>query len=216
MTHVLNLDDGEPAEPLGAAAARRPALRMVAKNGRVDLDAAERAAADFLAALGIELDREDRRDTPARMARAYAELFDSEPFQLTTFPRRALRRAGAGPCHPVPHRMRASPAALRRGRPRRLPAGRAHLGAVQAGPGRGPLRGQAATQERLTKQVADCIDVRVRPRGVGVVLEAEHSCMTLRGARAIGARTVTSSLLGTLRTDAGSRAEFFALTATPR
>ena len=67
------------------------------------------------------------------------------------------------------------------------------------------------TQERLTRQVADCLAERLRPRGVGVVLEAEHSCMTLRGVRATGATTVTSALLGTLRTDERSRAEFFAL-----
>jgi hypothetical protein len=51
---------------------------------------------------------------------------------------------------------------------------------------------------------------------VGVVLEAEHSCMTLRGVRALGAKTVTSALLGTLRTDPASRAEFFALAGVPR
>ena len=71
------------------------------------------------------------------------------------------------------------------------------------------------TQERLTKQVADCLAARLRPRGTGVVLEAEHTCMTLRGVRALGATTVTSTLLGTLRTDARSRAEFFALAGVP-
>ena len=62
---------------------------MVDLNGAqrpVDLPAAERAATDLLTALGIDLDREERRDTPARMARAYAELFAAQPFQLTTFP----------------------------------------------------------------------------------------------------------------------------------
>ena len=67
------------------------------------------------------------------------------------------------------------------------------------------------TQERLTKQVADCLAERLRPRGAGVVLEAEHSCMTLRGVRATGSTTVTSALVGSLRTDDRSRAEFFAL-----
>ena len=56
-------------------------------------------------------------------------------------------------------------------------------------------------QERLTKQVAECLSTRLRAPGVGVVLEAEHSCMTLRGVRALGAKTVTSALLGTLRSD---------------
>jgi GTP cyclohydrolase I len=70
-------------------------------------------------------------------------------------------------------------------------------------------------QERLTKQIADCLEERLSPRGVGVVIEAEHACMTLRGVRALGATTVTSALLGTLRADARSRAEFFALAGVP-
>jgi GTP cyclohydrolase I len=66
-------------------------------------------------------------------------------------------------------------------------------------------------QERLTRQVADCLAARLSPRGAGVVLEAEHACMTLRGVRALGTTTITSALLGTLRVDARSRSEFFAL-----
>jgi GTP cyclohydrolase I len=67
-------------------------------------------------------------------------------------------------------------------------------------------------QERLTKQIATWLDDELGPQGVGVVIEAEHTCMTLRGVRAAGSRTVTSTLLGTLRSDARSRQEFFALT----
>jgi GTP cyclohydrolase I len=66
-------------------------------------------------------------------------------------------------------------------------------------------------QERLTKQIADCLTVRLRLRGAGVLLVAEHSCMTLRGVRAHDAKTITSAVAGTLRTGARSRAEFFAL-----
>jgi GTP cyclohydrolase I len=66
-------------------------------------------------------------------------------------------------------------------------------------------------QERLTKQIAAWLVEHLDPVGVGVVLEAEHSCMTLRGVRAIGSSTVTSTLLGALREDAQSRAEFFSL-----
>jgi GTP cyclohydrolase I len=69
---------------------------------------------------------------------------------------------------------------------------------------------RAQVQERLTKQVADWLDDRLQPRGVGVVIEAEHMCMTRRGVQAVGSRTVTSTLLGTLRSDARSRAEFLA------
>src|SRR5262249_3758045 len=67
-------------------------------------------------------------------------------------------------------------------------------------------------QERLTRQVADCLPAQLDARGAGVVLEAEHTCMTLRGARAHGAKTVTTALAGALRADPQRRAEFLALT----
>jgi GTP cyclohydrolase IA len=69
-------------------------------------------------------------------------------------------------------------------------------------------------QERLTTQVADWLQTQLEPKGVGVVLEAEHLCMSVRGVRAAGARTVTSTLHGLLRTDSRSRQEFLALTGT--
>jgi GTP cyclohydrolase IA len=179
----------------------------------VDLVAAERAATDLMTALGIDLEREDRRATPARMARAYAELFAAQPFRLTTFPNSegydelVLARA-------IPFRTVCEHHML-------LFSGVAHVGYL---PGEHILglsklarlvehfAAQPQTQERLTMQVAKCLDTNLRPRGVGVVLEAEHTCMTQRGIRALGATTVTSALLGTLRTDPRSRAEFFALT----
>ena len=182
------------------------------QDGPVDLVAAELAAADFLAALGVDLDREGLRETPARMARAYAELFDAQPFQLTTFPNDEnydeLVLARAIPFRTVcEHHL--------------LPfAGVAHVGYL---PGDrilglsklarvvGHFAARPQTQERLTRQIADHLDANLHPRGVGVVLDAEHSCMTLRGVQAIGATTLTSALLGTLRTDPSSRAEFFAL-----
>jgi GTP cyclohydrolase I len=186
------------------------------KRRGVDLAAAERAATDFLTALGIDLDREQRRATPARMARAYAELFAAQPFRLTTFPNDegydelVLARA-------IPFRTLCEHHML-------LFSGVAHVGYL---PGERILglsklarlvehfAAQPQTQERLTMQVAKCLEAHLRPRGVGVVLEAEHTCMTQRGIRALGATTVTSALLGTLRTDPRSRAEFFALTRRP-
>jgi GTP cyclohydrolase I len=71
-------------------------------------------------------------------------------------------------------------------------------------------------QERLTQQVADWLEDRLAPRGVGVVLEADHTCMSLRGVGATGARTITSAVHGLLRDDARSRQEFFALTGVGR
>lgn len=69
-------------------------------------------------------------------------------------------------------------------------------------------------QERLTAQVADWLQSHLAPKGVGVVVEAEHLCMSMRGVRAAGARTVTSSLYGLLRDDPSSRQEFLGLART--
>ena len=69
-------------------------------------------------------------------------------------------------------------------------------------------------QERLTMQIANCVQEHLRPKGVGVVIEAEHLCMSLRGVRAGGSRTTTSALLGLVREDARTRAEFLSLTRT--
>jgi GTP cyclohydrolase IA len=182
----------------------------------VDLDAAEQAAAELLTALGIDLEREERRATPARMARAYAELFAAPPFQLTTFPNDegydelVLARA-------IPFRTLCEHHML-------LFSGVAHVGYLPGDRILGLSKlarlvehfaARPQTQERLTMQVAKCLDTNLRPRGVGVVLEAEHTCMTQRGIRALGATTVTSALLGALRSDPRSRAEFFALAGVP-
>ena len=67
-------------------------------------------------------------------------------------------------------------------------------------------------QERLTIQIASWLQEHLAPKGVGVVIEAEHMCMSLRGVRASGSRTITSSVHGSLREDARSRQEFFTLT----
>jgi GTP cyclohydrolase I len=66
-------------------------------------------------------------------------------------------------------------------------------------------------QERLTMQIADCLRQHLQPKGVGVVLEAEHLCMSLRGVQKAGTRTTTSALLGLLRDDARTRQEFSSL-----
>lgn len=191
-----------------------PALRVAHESaGEIDLGAAERAAGDLLRALGISTDSESLRGTPGQMARAYAELFTPRPFDLTTFPNDEgydeLVLARAIPVRSVcEHHL--------------LPfVGTAHVGYL---PGERILglsklarvvehfSCRPQVQERLTKQVADWLCEQLRPQGVGVVIEAEHTCMTLRGVQATGSSTVTSTLLGTLRSDARSRQEFFALT----
>ena len=188
------------------------ALRVVPDSTEVDLAAAELAAARFLEALGISLDNASMADTPGRMARAYAELFSPRPFNLTTFDNDEgydeLVLARSIPVRSVcEHHL--------------LPfVGVAHVGYL---PGQRILglsklarivehfACRPQVQERLTKQVADWLAEHLQPKGVGVVIEAEHSCMTLRGVQAAGSNTVTSTLLGSLRQDPRSRAEFFAL-----
>jgi GTP cyclohydrolase I len=217
MAHDLALDHAEPVlagpEPAAGSTVRpRPRLRIAHEDAPVDMAAAERAAADFLTALGIDQDREGLEDTPGRMARAYAELLAPEPFDLTTFPNDEgydeLVLARDIPFRTIcEHHL--------------LPfAGVAHVGYLPADRILGLSKlarlveyyaARPQTQERLTRQVADALVIHLNPRGVGVVLEAEHSCMTQRGVRALGAKTVTSALLGTLREDPRSRAEFFAL-----
>ncbi|HEY3748687.1 MAG TPA: GTP cyclohydrolase I FolE [Pseudonocardiaceae bacterium] len=179
----------------------------------VDLAAAELAAADFLRALGISLDTESLAGTPARMARAYAELFTPRPFDLTTFPNDEgydeLVLARDIPVRSVcEHHL--------------LPfVGVAHVGYLPGDRILGLSKlarivehfaCRPQVQERLTKQVADWVCEHLHPKGVGVVIEAEHTCMTLRGVHATGSTTITSTLLGSLREDARSRQEFFALT----
>jgi GTP cyclohydrolase IA len=191
----------------------RTALRVAPQAVAVDLERAEWAAAEFLAALGIDSGTESLRGTPRRMARAYAELFTAPEFNLTTFPNDEgydeLVLARSIPLRSVcEHHL--------------LPfVGVAHVGYL---PGERILglsklarvvehfAARPQVQERLTKQVAGWLQQNLAPAGVGVVMEAEHTCMTVRGVRASGSTTVTSALLGTLRDDARSRQEFFALT----
>jgi GTP cyclohydrolase IA len=211
MTNRQAIELAESAETSSTPRRARPDLRLAGDDRKIDMAAAERAAGEFLAALGVGLDAEELRETPGRMARAYAELFDSPPFRLTTFPNDEgydeLVVARDIPFRTVcEHHL--------------LPfAGVAHVGYLPGDRILGLSKlarlvehyaARPQTQERLTKQIADSLDARLQ-RGTGVVLEAEHTCMTLRGVRARGSTTITSALLGTLRADARSRAEFLAL-----
>ncbi|MGC0334430.1 GTP cyclohydrolase I [Streptomyces sp. SAI-170] len=191
----------------------RPALRVVHEPEAIDLAAAETAAGQFLTALGISTASESLRGTPGRMARAYAELFSPRAFDLTTFPNDEgydeLVLARRIPVRSVcEHHL--------------LPfVGTAHVGYLPGARILGLSKlarvvehfaCRPQVQERLTKQVADWLQTHLEPKGVGVVIEAEHSCMTLRGVQATGSSTMTSTLLGLLRSDARSRSEFLALT----
>ncbi|WP_315987082.1 GTP cyclohydrolase I FolE [Actinomadura sp. HBU206391] len=188
------------------------ALRVVGEVNGVDLVAAERAAADLLRALGIGLESESLRGTPGRMARAYAELFNPRPFDLTTFPNDEgydeLVLARGIPLRSVcEHHLLPFVGTVHIGY---LPAERI-LGLSKLARLAEHFAYRPQVQERLTKQIADWLAEHLQPRGVGVVIEAEHTCMTLRGVQAVGSSTVTSTMLGVLREEARSRSEFFAL-----
>jgi GTP cyclohydrolase IA len=198
-----------------AAASAPRALRGAPGPAGVDRAAATRAVADLLRALGRDPEDEHLADTPRRVADSYVELLTCPPFNATTFANdegyNELVLARDIPVHSLcEHHL--------------LPfSGVAHVGYL---PGERILglsklarvvemfARDLQVQERLTQQVANWLQEHLAPRGVGVVIEAEHLCMSLRGVRATGSRTTTSALHGLVRDDARTRAEFFSLAGT--
>jgi GTP cyclohydrolase IA len=190
--------------------------RVAPDPAGVDLVGAEQAARALLTALGCAVDGEAMAETPRRMVSAYAELLAPRSFDLTTFPNdehydelvlaRSIPVQSLCEHHMLPFVGVAHVGYL----PGERIVGLSKLARVVELFARRPQ-----VQERLTKQIADWLRENLDPQGVGVVIEAEHSCMTLRGVRAAGATTVTSTLLGTMRSDSRSRAEFLALTTGP-
>jgi GTP cyclohydrolase I len=178
----------------------------------IDLAGAERAVADLMRALRLPLDDAVLAKTPGRVARAYAELLTPRDVGLTTFPNdegydelviaRDIPFTSLCEHHLLPFSGVAAVGYL----PGNRILGLSKLARVVE-----LFARRVQVQERMTTQVASWLDQHLRPRGVGVVLRAEHSCMTVRGVRARGSSTVTSALLGTLRDDARTRAEFLAI-----
>jgi GTP cyclohydrolase I len=179
----------------------------------IDIAAAELAAADLLVALGVDLEDAELTETPRRIAAAYAELLTPTPFHPTAFPNEhrydELVLVRSIPFHSLCiHHL--------------LPFhGVAHVGYLPAERIVGLSKlarvvdlfaRNLQVQERLTTQIAAWIQDELAPKGVGVVLEAEHSCMSLRGVQKTGATTVTSALHGLVRDDPRTRQEFLALT----
>jgi GTP cyclohydrolase I len=202
-------------EPAGEVLEHPARLRVVRERAAVDLPAAEDAVTALLRALGKDPADPHLAGTPRRVADAYAELLTPRQFDLTTFPNdegyNELVLATDIPVQSLcEHHL--------------LPfTGVAHIGYLPGDRILGLSKfarvlemfaRDLQVQERLTQQVADWLQDNLAPRGVGVVIRAEHLCMSLRGVRAQGARTTTSALHGLLREDARSRQEFFALTAT--
>jgi GTP cyclohydrolase IA len=178
----------------------------------IDHAAARRAAADLLRALGADPDAPGLMDTPRRMADAYAELLTPIPFEPTTFPNSdgydELVVAGSIPFHSLcEHHLLPFHGVAHVGY---LPSERI-IGLSKLGRVVELFARDLQVQERLTQQIANWLDERLAPRGVGVVLEAEHLCMSLRGVQKQGTRTVTSALHGLVREDPRTRQEFLDL-----
>lgn len=183
----------------------------------MDMDKLRRAVRDILEAVGEDPDREGLQETPDRVARMYAEIFSG----LSSDPTEHLKIFHENGKHDelvfvkdIPlysvceHHL--------------LPfIGRAHIAYI---PRDGRIIGlskfarivdcfarRPQVQERLTGQIADFLYDNMKPQGVAVFIQAEHLCMTMRGARAAGAATETSALRGCMRSDARTRAEVTAL-----
>ena len=177
-----------------------------------DLDAAALAARAFLEALGVDLGAPGLDRTPHRMATAYAEMFRPRPFEMTTFANdegydemvvaRAIPFTSVCEHHLLPFIGTATVGYL----PGDRILGLSKLARVVELFAKRPQ-----VQERMTQQIARFLDDHLLARGVGVVLSAEHTCMTVRGVRAQGSSTTTSALLGRVREDARTRAEFLSL-----
>jgi GTP cyclohydrolase I len=193
--------------PLHAAAAL--------PQSEIDLVGAERAVRDLLVALGRDMGEPGLHETPRRVAAAYAELLTQEPVSLTTFPNdggydelvvvRDIPFASLCMHHLLPFAGVAHVAYL----PGEQIVGLSKLARVVE-----LFARDLQVQERLTMQVATFLQDHLQPKGVGVVIEAEHLCMSLRGVQKAGARTTTSALLGLLRDDPRTRQEFLSLVAS--
>jgi GTP cyclohydrolase IA len=182
----------------------------------IDIARAEAAVAELLDALGISLEDESLRWTPRRVAKMYAELLTPREFHITTFPNdgaydelvivRDIPFASLCEHHLMPFTGVAHVGYL----PSERIVGLSKLARVVELYAR-----RLQVQERMTNQVADWLEEALHPKGVGVVVEAEHLCMTVRGVQAPGARTITSAVRGGVRGDPRTRAEFLTLVRTP-
>lgn len=187
----------------------------------IDKDKIEKAVSLFLEAIGEDIEREGLIDTPRRVAQACTEIFSGyeghpEKHFQTTFTAdydemvlvRDIPLFSLCEHHLLPFIGRAHVAYIPRGG--RI-AGLSKLARVVQDYSR-----RLQVQERLTMQIARTIDKNLRPLGVAVVIEAEHLCMTMRGAKVPGALTTTSTVLGVFRRSKATRNEALALLTSKR
>jgi GTP cyclohydrolase I len=187
-------------------------LHAVEDSNGIDLERAEDAAYELLIALGQDPQRDGLRDTPRRIANAYAELLSPHPFNPTSFPNdegydelvvaRGIPFNSLCEHHLLPFHGVAHVGYL----PGERIIGLSKLGRVVD-----LFARRLQVQERLTSEIAAWLDDHLAPKGVGVVIEAEHLCMSLRGVQKPGTLTATSALRGLVRDDPRTRQEFLAL-----
>jgi GTP cyclohydrolase I len=179
----------------------------------VDTERVRLAVGELLAAIGEETDRDGLRDTPRRVAAMYEELFSG----LQEDPARHLKVTFAAE-HDEMVMVRDIPFASLCEHHLIPFMGRAHVAYIPGDDGRVTGLSKLArlvdgfarrlqVQERMTTQIADAIEQVLGPRGVLVVVEAEHLCMSMRGVKKPGTLTVTSSVRGLFRSDERTRAE---------
>jgi GTP cyclohydrolase I len=196
---------------------RHPPSNSPGGDRTVTQSEAEEAVRTLIRWAGDDPDREGLLDTPARVARSYRELFEGYDTDPRDYLERTFSEVGGYDelvlLHDIPvisfceHHM--------------LPVvGKAHVGYLPTNRVVGisklarVVQGYARRlqiQEKLTAEIAGAIDQILQPKGVGVVIVAEHSCMTLRGVNTPGARLSTSHLTGVIRDDARTRTEFLRL-----
>jgi GTP cyclohydrolase I len=188
----------------------------------IDRARAQRAIAELLAAIGEDPEREGLERTPERVAQMYDELFGD----WTESPDRFLEVTFAAE-HDEMVMVRDIPFASLCEHHLVPFLGKAHVAYIPSAEGRITGLSKLArvvdaharrlqVQERMTTQIADSVDRTLTPRGVLVVIEAEHLCMSMRGVRKPGTLTVTSAVRGLFRTDPSTRAEAMAFVQSGR
>lgn len=188
---------------------------LPARHPRIDHARIKKAVREILSAVGEDPDREGLLDTPDRVARMYAELFsglhdDARTHLKKTFTQkydemvleRDIHFASVCEHHLLPFMGKAHIAYL--------PAGKV-VGLSKLARVVEVLSHRPQVQERMTEEIADLIMEEVQPRGVGVILQATHTCMTIRGIRRPGSDCVTSAMRGIFRTNLATRSELMAL-----
>jgi len=187
--------------------------------GPIDLERIRKAVVEILLAIGEDPEREGLKNTPQRVADMYQEILCG----LRSDPAEALQ-VGFEENHQEMVLLKDIPF-YSICEHHLLPFhGKAHIGYIPSGRVVGIsklarvveiLARRPQLQERLTSQIADCIMENVKPRGVGVVIEAEHLCMIMRGIRKPGSLVITSANRGIFRSRQETRAEFLSLIGNP-